>query len=63
LIALIFLTGLTWREIMYVLIGLFILTYILIELILKETPLYLIEKNPQQTLKVLNEIAKINNKP
>jgi len=48
---------------MYVLIGLFILTYILIELILKETPLYLIEKNPQQTLKVLNEIAKINNKP
>ena len=60
LIALIFLTGLTWREIMYMLIGFFMMTYIAIELILKETPLYLIEKNPQQTLKVLNEMAKIN---
>jgi OCT family organic cation transporter-like MFS transporter 4/5 len=53
-IALVFLSSLNWREIMGVLLGLFVLAYIPLELFLKESPMFLIEKNAAQTLKLLN---------
>lgn len=61
-IALIFLSELTWREIMMMLLVLFVLAHIPLELCLKETPMYLIEKSAHLTLKLLNEIGRINKK-
>lgn len=62
-IALIFLTPLDWREIMLILLGLFVLAYFPLEYFLKETPMYMIEKSDHLTLKLLNEIAVINKRP
>jgi hypothetical protein len=59
-IALIFLSALNWREIMGILLGLFVLAYIPLELLIKETPMFLIDKNIPKTLKLLNHIAKVN---
>lgn len=59
-IALIFLSALNWREIMGILLGLFVLAYIPLELLIKETPMFLIDKNITKTLKLLNHIAKVN---
>jgi MFS family permease len=59
-IALIFLSDLNWRAIMGILLGLFVLAHIPLELCLKETPMYLIEKSAGLTLKLLNEIGRIN---
>ena len=59
-IALIFLSALSWREIMGILLGLFVLAYIPLELLIKETPMFLIDKNITKTLKLLNHIAKVN---
>jgi hypothetical protein len=53
----------TWRTIMMILLILFVLAYLPLEFFLKETPMYLIEKSPPLTHKLLNEIAKINGKP
>lgn len=50
----------SWRTIMFILLVLFALAYIPLELFLKETPMFLVEKSPHLTLKVLNEIAVIN---
>lgn len=61
-IALIFLSELSWRAIMLILLVLFVLAYIPLELCLKETPMYLIEKSPALTHALLNQIAKINGK-
>lgn len=59
-IALIFLSALNWREIMGILLGLFVIAYIPLELLIKETPMFLIDKNIPKTLKLLNHIAKVN---
>ena len=59
-IALIFLSALNWREIMGILLGLFVLAYIPLELLIKETPMFLIDKIIPKTLKLLNHIAKVN---
>lgn len=56
----IFLSALNWREIMGILLGLFVLAYIPLELLIKETPMFLIDKNIPKTLKLLNHIAKVN---
>ena len=45
---------------MGILLGLFIVAYIPLELLLKETPMFLIDKNIPKTLKLLNHIAKVN---
>lgn len=53
-IALIFLSDMSWRTIMLILLVLFALAYIPLELCLKETPMFLIERSPHLTLKLLN---------
>jgi MFS transporter, OCT family, solute carrier family 22 (organic cation transporter), member 4/5 len=53
-IALIFLSDMSWRTIMMILLILFVAAYLPLEIFLKESPMYLIEKSPHLTLKLLN---------
>jgi MFS transporter, OCT family, solute carrier family 22 (organic cation transporter), member 4/5 len=46
-IALIFLTGLSWRAIMFILLGLFVVVGAAVELRLLETPMFLLKKQPK----------------
>lgn len=61
-IALVFQLDLTWRQIMYMLLGLFIVGMALIVFFIDETPMFVFKKNPQAALDILNHMAKINQK-
>lgn len=59
-VALVFQTGMGWRAIMYILLGLFIVVAIAIEYFLLETPMFLLKKQPEMAFITLNKMAKVN---
>jgi OCT family organic cation transporter-like MFS transporter 4/5 len=61
-IALIFLAKLSWLAIAYIMLVLFIVEFVFVFLFIEETAMFMLKKNSEQALAILNKMAKINNR-
>lgn len=59
-IALIFAANLTWLEIAYIMLITFVIEFVLVFLYVEETPMFMLKKDPEGALEILNKMAKIN---